>query len=86
MNGSSSAPPLADEGFRIAWRGRSLGALFDCMKSTMPPGRSGTLSDADYANLVAAILEANGVTAGDANAALPTDSQKLHQIVFGGAQ
>ncbi len=85
MNGSSSAPPLADEGFRLAWRGRSLGALFDCMKSTMPPGRSGTLSDADYANLVAAILDANGVAAGDEKAALPPDSQQLHQIVFGRA-
>jgi mono/diheme cytochrome c family protein len=83
MNGSASAPPLADGGFRLAWQGRSLGSLFDCMKSTMPPGRSGTLSDTDYANLLAAILDANGVAAGDI--ALPADPQRLRQIVFGRA-
>jgi alcohol dehydrogenase (cytochrome c) len=82
MDGSASAPPLADAGFRLAWRGRSLDALFDCMKTTMPPGRAGTLSDEDYVQLIAAILDANGFAAGDEQAALSADAHKLRQIVF----
>jgi alcohol dehydrogenase (cytochrome c) len=82
MRGSASAPALADTGFRSAWQGRSLGALFDCMKATMPPGRSGTLSDMDYANLLATILDANGFAAGDSTATLPADIQKLNQLRF----
>jgi alcohol dehydrogenase (cytochrome c) len=82
MDGSASAPPLADAGFRLAWRGRSLGALFDCMKTTMPPGRAGTLSDDDYVQLIAAILDANGFAAGGEKSVLSTDAQKLRQIVI----
>ena len=72
-------PALADPGFRQTWRGRSLGALFDCMKSTMPPGRAGTLNDPDYVHLLAAILEANEFKPGNA---LPADAAKLNRIVI----
>jgi alcohol dehydrogenase (cytochrome c) len=85
MRGSASAPALADAGFRAAWQGRSLGALFDCMKSTMPPGRAGTLSDMDYASLLAAILDTNGFAAGEAKASVPADPEKLNRVVFGHA-
>jgi hypothetical protein len=64
MMGSAGAPALADVGFRTAWQGRTLGSLLECMKTTMPPGRAGTLSDTDYAALLATILEANGVKPG----------------------
>lgn len=59
MHGSPGAPALADVGFRAAWTGRSVQSLLDCTRSTMPPGRAGALSDAEYQGLVAAILEAN---------------------------
>lgn len=86
MEGPASAPALADAGFRLAWRGRSLGTLFDCMKTTMPPGRAGTLSDDDYVQLIAAILDANGFAAGDEKAALSADPRTLRQIVLERAQ
>jgi PQQ-dependent dehydrogenase (methanol/ethanol family) len=85
MLGSASAPALADSGFRSAWQGQSLGELFDCIRNTMPPGRAGTLENADYARLVAAILEANGVPAGGANATLPADPGKLNGMSLGRA-
>ena len=85
MRGSAGAPALADSGFRTAWRDRSLGALFDCMKSTMPPGRAGTLSDMDYVHLLAAMLEANGFAAGDDKASLTADPQQLTRVPFGRA-
>jgi hypothetical protein len=80
MLGSAGAPALADSGFRTAWQGQSLGELFECIQKTMPPGRPGQLQGADYARLVAAILEANGVAAGGADAALPADPDKLKGV------
>jgi len=81
MRGSPGGPALADPGFLLAWEGRSLGALFDCMKSTMPPGRAGALSDEEYVQLISAILQANGFTPSDA-AALPADLEKLHRTAI----
>jgi alcohol dehydrogenase (cytochrome c) len=73
LRGSASAPALADPGFRIAWQGRPLTELFDCLKTTMPPGRGGTLPDADYLRLLGVILEANGWNGATAQgSALPT--------------
>jgi mono/diheme cytochrome c family protein len=60
LRGSASAPALADPGFRQAWRGKPAASLFDCLKTTMPPGRAGALSDAEYLHLLARIVEANG--------------------------
>jgi len=61
MRGTNAAPALADDGFRNVWRTRTLSQLLDCTRSTMPPGRAGTLSDAQYQSLLGAILEANGL-------------------------
>jgi mono/diheme cytochrome c family protein len=66
LRGSPGGPALADAGFRSAWGGRSVQALLDCTRSTMPPGRAGTLNDAEYQSLVALILDANGHAPGDA--------------------
>ncbi|MEJ0036000.1 MAG: PQQ-binding-like beta-propeller repeat protein [Gammaproteobacteria bacterium] len=85
MLGSAGAPALADSGFRAAWQEHSLGELFDCIRNTMPPGRTGTLENADYARLLAAILEANGFAAGGADAVLPPDTGKLNGIGIGKA-
>jgi mono/diheme cytochrome c family protein len=60
LRGSGSAPALADPGFKQAWAGRSVRELFDCVKTTMPPGRTGELSDADITRVLGVILEANG--------------------------
>jgi PQQ-dependent dehydrogenase (methanol/ethanol family) len=60
MRGTNAAPALSDDGFRGAWRNRTQQELLDCTRTTMPPGRVGTLTDAEYQNLLAAILDANG--------------------------
>ncbi len=64
LGGSPGAPALADAGFRAAWTGRSTQTLLECTRSTMPPGRGGALSDAEYLGLVATILDANGYKPG----------------------
>jgi hypothetical protein len=61
MQGTPGGPALADEGFRRAWQGRPVQELLDCTRNTMPPGRVGTLSEAQHQSLVAAMLEANGL-------------------------
>jgi alcohol dehydrogenase (cytochrome c) len=80
MRGNPGAPALADEGFRRAWDGHSVQALLNCTRSTMPPGRLGTLSDAQYLDLIAAILEANGFRPG--GSALTTDAAILSRMVI----
>jgi alcohol dehydrogenase (cytochrome c) len=80
MGGSPGAPALNDVGFRGKWRGHSLNALLACARSTMPPGRAGTLSDAQYLALIAAILEANGFKPGTGAADLPADAAALSRI------
>jgi PQQ-dependent dehydrogenase (methanol/ethanol family) len=64
LGGAPGAPALADPGFRAAWTGRTLKALLDCTRETMPPGRGGSLSDAEYLSLIAVILDANGYRPG----------------------
>ncbi len=81
MGGAPGAPALNDVGFRATWGGHSVNALLDCMRSTMPPGRGGSLSDAQYVSLIAAILESNGFKPGAA--AMPTDANELSRIVLG---
>ncbi len=82
MRGNPGAPALADEGFRRAWQGHSVQALLECTRSTMPPGRLGTLSDAQYLDLIAAILEANGFKPGASGSGLPTDAAGLSRMVI----
>jgi PQQ-dependent dehydrogenase (methanol/ethanol family) len=82
LRGSPGAPPLADAGFRQAWSGRSLRALFDCTKSTMPPGQAGRLTDPEYAALLAVMLDANGYPAGPGTGGLPADAEALGRIVL----
>jgi PQQ-dependent dehydrogenase (methanol/ethanol family) len=80
MGGTPGAPALNDAGFRSAWRNKSANTLLDCMRTTMPPGRQGTLNDAQYLSLLAAILQANGFAPGDAP--LPGDAAELSRIAI----
>jgi mono/diheme cytochrome c family protein len=63
LQGTAVGPALAGEEFLKAWRDDSLGTLSACIQATMPPGAAGRLSMADYRDLAAALLEANGIKA-----------------------
>jgi len=82
LQGSPGAPALADAGFRAAWAGRSLQALLDCTRTSMPPGRTGTLSDAEYLSLIAVILEANGYEPRTRGVGLSAQPQALERVVL----
>mgnify|MGYP003537665173 FL=1 len=64
--------------FRNKWFGHSLGELFGYMRREMPKSDPGSLSDEEYAKLVAYLLRINGMPTG--SAPLAADSAALHRI------
>ena len=74
----SMAPLLGDYLFQDTWKDRSVGDLFDRIRNTMPQDEPGTLSLQDTADIVAHILNANRLPAG--NVALSDDVEPLRLI------
>jgi cytochrome c5 len=66
MTNGTYATPLAGEYFKTKWSRRSVRALYDRVRDTMPPGAPGSLSADSYADIVAHILEVNGFKPGTA--------------------
>ena len=74
------APPLAGQKFLDAWSvsGRSVDDLFFITRTTMPKNEGGTLASAEYASVLAYILDRNGYPAGDRE--LPADQNTLSAL------
>ena len=51
--------------FRFTWVGLTAGDLFDTISTLMPEGDPGGLSPAEYASVVAYLLDLNGYPAGE---------------------
>lgn len=66
------------EPFRNRWFGRALGELFGYMRREMPQTDPGTMSNDEYARLLAYLLRINGMRPG--NTALAADSAALQTI------
>ena len=64
LRGSGEAPALAGANFMSAWGDLSPAALFTRIRGSMPPGRAGALSDAEYLAIVAHMLQSNGARPG----------------------
>lgn len=64
--------------FRNKWFGRSLGDLFSYLRREMPQTDPGTLSNEEYAQLVAYLMRINRMPTG--NSPLAADSAALHTI------
>jgi len=65
LKGQGEAPPLAGSEFIEAWGRRSPRELLAFMQLTMPPARPGGLSEEEYVNITAFILQSNGAPAGN---------------------
>lgn len=72
------APLLNDWVFQEAWKNKSVGELFERIRTTMPQNKENTLSPQRTAEIVAYILSANQLPAG--SAALAEDVEALKQI------
>lgn len=72
--------PLAGPFFDNKWIGKTAGALFKHTHDRMPPSRPASLPVETYADLVAYILQVNGLQPADAP--LPTDQAQLDQLTI----
>lgn len=61
LGGSGLSPALAGEGFRSRWRGLSGSDLLKRIAGTMPLGRPGALTPAEYRAITAFVLKENQV-------------------------
>jgi alcohol dehydrogenase (cytochrome c) len=84
MSGTNDAPALAGTPFMGAWGKRTTAALYSKIATTMPLGAGGSLSQQQYADIVAYILSRNGARAGNA-ALTPTSSVQIDSIANGRA-
>ncbi len=65
LNGRGEAPQLAGSQFMATWGNRSVHDLLAFTEAAMPPLNAGSISEADYLNVTAFILQANGAAAGN---------------------
>jgi streptogramin lyase/mono/diheme cytochrome c family protein len=72
LEGRDEIAPLKDSHFMSNWEGQSLADLVQRVRSTMPLDRPGTLSSASATDIVAYLMQQNGLPAG--NTELPSDS------------
>jgi len=75
LGGSEFAGALRGSLFSLNWGGQNAFALFTFIATKMPPATPGSLTPAETAQLVAFILQTNGVQPGDKE--LPTDQNAL---------
>lgn len=81
-NCRSCHTPMSHTGemFSIWWRGKELSDLFTFVSTQMPKNDPGSLSAEDAADIVAYLLQMNGMPAGKAELYPDADSLKRYRI------
>ena len=79
-NPDSEVPALAGDEFLVPWEMSTVGDLVARLSRTMPGNRPGSLSRAEYIDIVAHILKSNRFPDGESE--LPEDANALSRIVF----
>ncbi len=74
------APDLTDAPFRFGWQDKTLRERFEKIRTTMPRPNVASLDDQTYLDIIAYVLSANGVPAGEQP--LRPDLQALEKIVI----
>ena len=74
------APDLTKDGFKLGWVGKTVANRFRNIRIAMPAGAPGSLDDQTYIDIVAYILQFNGMPAG--NEKLMTDLNALEKMVI----
>lgn len=80
LAGAGLAPALAGSTFLSLWEGRTVGDLYEQVRTTMPASAPGSLSNDDYIDLIAFILQANDVPSGERD--LKANAPALKTMVF----
>jgi S-disulfanyl-L-cysteine oxidoreductase SoxD len=80
LRGQGFAPGLVEDVFASRWQDVNLGDLFTVVKVTMPQDNPASLTDEEYAAIVAYLLQANRYPAGQQE--LHPDPAALKAVVF----
>ena len=64
LGGNSNSPGLVGMGFMFLWEGKTLGEFFEKIRSEMPTDRPGQLTQQNYLDVVAHILQKNAFPSG----------------------
>jgi mono/diheme cytochrome c family protein len=75
-----STPPIGGPKFLRNWNGRSLAALYEYSRTTMPANNPGFLPDQELADVLAYLLQRSGLPAGQIE--LRPDLERLGRIVI----
>ena len=75
-----STPPLARARFLRTWDGRSLATLLEFIRATMPEDNPGSLTEAEYADVIAYMLSVGGMPTGESE--LQPDPGRLARVVI----
>jgi mono/diheme cytochrome c family protein len=76
----AEAPDLTEGAFKFGWQGKTIANRFEQIRSSMPLGNARGLDDQTYIDIVAYILQFNGIPSG--NQKLEPDVRVLEQIVI----
>jgi len=76
----AEAPDLTEGAFKFGWQGKTIANRFEQIRSTMPYGNAHGLDDQTYIDIVAYILQFNGLPSGAQK--LEPDVRALEQIVI----
>ena len=80
LEGAEFGPPLKGNPFLAKWGNKAVGELYANMATTMPTGAPRSLGDEVYADILAYILQGNGVRSGTIR--LPGNPVALSNYVF----
>ena len=82
--GDEMAPSIAGNDFLVFWTEVPVGSLFERIKVSMPEDGPGRLTDEEYVDVVAYLLDANSYPAGDQE--LPAEKVVLDAIMIVAAE
>ncbi len=80
LKGTEGGNTLLGDRFLIKWQEQTLDSLFELTRATMPKTNPHSFSDAEYTELLAFLLSANGYPSGASE--LPSDKSKLKNITI----
>ncbi len=80
LKGGEMAPSIAGSDFIVFWTELPVGAMFERIKVSMPEDGPGRLTDEEYTDVLAYMLDANSYPAGETE--LPADKAELDKIMI----
>ena len=81
LEGGEMAPGLADGAFKANWNGLTVGDLYERIRESMPPDDPERVGRQHVADVLAHILQANGMPAGDTELGRHPEMLKMIQFV-----